>query len=145
MFPRRISEHFGDMSDLVVDGEEYEVDGTFISRRAGGDADQLLANIDEEEMEDTGEIRALTGRRDGRRSDVDLGVFGDMDDEADEPTFRFTIPQRIREPIRGEEEEQDDKDERLEDSRIDENTAAGVELDFDQDEDLDLGPAPPDD
>lgn len=101
MFTARMSERFADLNELGVDGEEYEVDGTFINRRSAVDPDQLLQEAIEEALEDTGEIQALTGRRDGRPSDVDLGVFGELD-EPDEPTFRFTIPQRIRVPVQDE-------------------------------------------
>jgi histone H3/H4 len=52
-------------------------------------------------------MRALTGRRDGRASDVDLGVFGDADDDTEEPTFRFNIPERIRAPARDEPQEEE--------------------------------------
>jgi histone H3/H4 len=132
MYAGRISEHFGDLSALGLDGEEYEIDGTFINRRPAMDPDQILQEDIEEGMEDTGEIRALTGRRDGRPSDVDLGIFGDMD-EPDEPTFRFTIPQRIRAPIQ--EEEPMDEDEEAEANAQDyEDVEAGAELD------ADLGP-----
>jgi histone H3/H4 len=93
----RLGERFGDLHELGIDEEEYEIDGTFINRRPGVDPDQLLQEADGEDMGDTEEIRALTGRRGGRPSDVDLGVFG-RSDEPDEPTFRFTIPQRIRAP-----------------------------------------------
>ncbi|KAL5113481.1 hypothetical protein ACEQ8H_008645 [Pleosporales sp. CAS-2024a] len=96
MHPGRLSERFGDLSELGAVEEEYEIDGTFINRR-----DALLdRTVDEALNEDdtTTQIRALTGRRDGRPSDVDLGVFGDADDDIEEPTFRFMIPERIRAP-----------------------------------------------
>jgi histone H3/H4 len=100
MYPGRVSERFADLSELGAVEEEYEVDGTFISRRDG----ILDQTIDEalDEDDTTTQIRALTGRRDGRPSDVDLGVFGDQDDDTEEPTFRFMIPERIRAPLRGE-------------------------------------------
>lgn len=94
MYPSRVSERFADLSELGAVEEEYEVDGTFINRR-----DALLdQTIDEalDEDDTTTQIRALTGRRDGRPSDVDLGVFGEVDDDTEEPTFRFLIPERIR-------------------------------------------------
>jgi histone H3/H4 len=97
MFPGRMSERFADLSELGAVEEEYEIDGTFINRRDG----LLDRTIDEalDEDDTTTQIRALTGRRDGRPSDVDLGVFGDADDDTEEPTFRFLIPERIRAPI----------------------------------------------
>ncbi|KAF2703897.1 hypothetical protein K504DRAFT_462973 [Pleomassaria siparia CBS 279.74] len=106
MYGTRLSERFADLNELGIEGEEYEIDGTFINRRPGLDGEELLQE-DIEGMDDTTtEMRALTGRRDGRMSDVNLGVFGEVDDEDDEPTFRFTIPQRIQAPM---------QDERLED------------------------------
>ncbi|PSN70355.1 hypothetical protein BS50DRAFT_571614 [Corynespora cassiicola Philippines] len=98
MFPGRLSERFGDLSDLGMDGEEYDVDGPFINRRPTLGPDELLT-IGEEPDDTSSELRALTGRRDGRPSDVDLGVFGELDEEPDEPTFRFTIPQRMHNPV----------------------------------------------
>jgi histone H3/H4 len=109
MFPGRLSERFADLSELGPVEEEYEMDGTFINRRDG----ILDQTIDEalDEDDTTTQIRALTGRRDGRASDVDLGVFGDADDDVDEPTFRFLIPDRMRAPLREEpQEEQDNED-----------------------------------
>jgi histone H3/H4 len=141
MFPGRVSERFADLSELGAVEEEYEIDGTFISQRDG----LLDQTIDEalDEDETTTQIRALTGRRDGRPSDVDLGVFGDADDDTEEPTFRFLIPERMRAPLREEApEEQDVEDlgdappmvdddeelEELEDDIQDEtNTALDVE------------------
>lgn len=99
-YPGRISERFGDLSELGAVDEEYEIDGTFLNRR-----DELLdQTIDGAFNEDdtTTQIRALTGRRDGRASDVDLGVFGEGEDDTEEPTFRFLIPERIRAPVREE-------------------------------------------
>lgn len=105
MFPSRISEHFGgDITELGIDGEDYEIDGTFINRRPSVNPNQLLGD----EEDDTGEIQALTGRRDGRRSDMDLGVFGELD-EPEEPTFRFTVPQRMRAPTPQPEEEEEEQ------------------------------------
>jgi histone H3/H4 len=100
MFPGRVSERFADLSELGAVEEEYEIDGTFISRRDG----ILDQTIDEalEGDDTTTQLRALTGRRDGRPSDVDLGVFGDADDDTEEPTFRFLIPERMRAPPREE-------------------------------------------
>lgn len=95
MFTTRVSERFADLNELGITEEEFEIDGTFINQRRPVDADQLLQEDIEEAMDDMGEIQALTGRRNGRPSDVDLGIFGELD-EPDEPTFRFTIPQRIR-------------------------------------------------
>jgi histone H3/H4 len=106
----RLSERFADLSELGAVEEEYEVDGTFISRRDG----ILDQTIDEalDEDDTTTQIRALTGRRDGRPSDIDLGVFGEQEDDTEEPTFRFMIPERIRAPTRDEPPpEQDDEDE----------------------------------
>jgi histone H3/H4 len=98
----RLSSQFAEMNDLDAVEEEFEIDGPFISRRPTLDPTQLLAQLDEEDVDNTTtEIRALTGRRDGRRSDVDLGVFGE-DDEPGEPTFQFVIPDRFRAPIRQE-------------------------------------------
>ncbi|KAL1797039.1 hypothetical protein ACET3X_005579 [Alternaria dauci] len=93
MFGGRQSERFGDLSELGAVEEEYKVDGTFINRRADGLFDPAIDGaVDGEDST----IQALTGRRDGRPSDVDLGVFGDGEDDTEEPTFRFMIPERMR-------------------------------------------------
>lgn len=109
MFPGRVSERFADLSELGAVEEEYEIDGTFLNRRDG-----LLDQTINEALDDddtTTQIRALTGRRDGRPSDVDLGVFGDGEEDTEEPTFRFMIPERIRAPVPEEPpEEQDEED-----------------------------------
>ncbi|KAJ4373843.1 hypothetical protein N0V83_002582 [Neocucurbitaria cava] len=106
MFGGRHSERFADLSELGAVEEEFEIDGTFINRRADGLLDQTVDEaLDEDDT--TTQIRALTGRRDGRQSDVDLGVFGDVDDDTEEPTFRFLIPERIRAPVLEEPQEED--------------------------------------
>lgn len=107
MFTTRLSERFADLNELGVDGEEFEMDGAFINRRADTDADQLLQDAIDEALDNTTtEIQALTGQRVRRTSDVDLGIFGEMD-EPDEPTFRFNIPQHIRlPPVREETQEE---------------------------------------
>jgi histone H3/H4 len=106
----RVSERFADLSELgAVEEEEYDVDGTFISRRDGILDQTINEALDEDDT--TTQIRALTGRRDGRPSDVDLGIFGEQDDDTEEATFRFMIPERIRAPARDESPaEQDDGD-----------------------------------
>lgn len=109
MFPGRLSERFGDLSELGIVDEEYEVDGTFINRRDGGLDTGLDEALDEDDT--TTQMRALTGRRNGRPSDVDLGVFGDADDDTEEPTFRFMIPERIRAPARDEQAAGEEVDE----------------------------------
>lgn len=116
MFGARVSERFGELSELVMDGEEYEVDGTFINRRRTMNMDDLLEADEDEELDNTTtEMRALTGRRNGRPSDIDLGVFGEEDDETEEPTFRFTIPPRMQAPVQDEDEDEtrDSIDERI--------------------------------
>ncbi|KAF2741577.1 hypothetical protein EJ04DRAFT_539632 [Polyplosphaeria fusca] len=112
----RISDRFAELNDLDAVAEEFEIDGAFINRRTPNHL--LQRALEEDEIDDTTtEIRALTGRRDGRRSDVDLGVFGE-DDEPGEPTFQFVIPQRMRSPIQPElpieeEEEEVEGDENI--------------------------------
>ncbi|KAF2034460.1 hypothetical protein EK21DRAFT_56622 [Setomelanomma holmii] len=130
MFPGRMSERFADLSELGAVEEEFEIDGTFMNRRDG----LLNRTVDEtlDEDDTTTQIRALTGRRDGRASDVDLGVFGDADDDTEEPTFRFMIPERIRAPVQedpqyGQEGELDDEPPALADDDDDNNTDALVE------------------
>jgi histone H3/H4 len=108
MFPGRVSERFGDLSELGAVEEEYEIDGTFINRQDGLLDQTINEALDEDDT--TTQIRALTGRRDGRPSDVDLGVFGDADDDTEEPTFRFMIPERIRAPQREERQEEQEED-----------------------------------
>ncbi|KAH5688708.1 hypothetical protein HBI23_028580 [Parastagonospora nodorum] len=114
MYPGRISERFADLSDLGAVEEEFEIDGTFINRRDGLLDQTINEALDEDDT--TTQIRALTGRRDGRPSDVDLGVFGDAEDDNDEPTFRFNIPERIRAPQREEPTEEQDFEDALEDA-----------------------------
>jgi histone H3/H4 len=104
----RVSERFADFSELGVVGEEYEIDGTFINRRPTEDPDQALRDAINQALDDTEDLDALTGRQGGRQSDVDLGVFGDMD-EPDEPTFRFTIPPRIQAPALEEQGNEEDE------------------------------------
>ncbi len=105
MYGGRQSERFADFSELGPVDEEYEIDGTFINRRLGGLQDQTI--VDEDDT--TTQIRALTGRRSGRPSDVDLGVFGEGEDDTEEPTFRFLIPDRIRAPAQEEPAEEEDE------------------------------------
>lgn len=103
MYGGRMSERFADLSELGVVDEEFEAGGQFMNRR-----NTLLDRaIDEalNEDEDDSTIRALTGGRGGRTSDIDLGVFGDADDDTEEPTFRFMIPEGIRAPAREEQPE----------------------------------------
>jgi histone H3/H4 len=146
MFGARVSERFGELGELVMDGEEYEVDGTFINRRRTMNPDDLLEQDEDEEFDNTTtEIRALTGRGDGRPSDIDLGVFGGDDDETEEPTFRFTIPPRMQPPAQDEEEEdtRESVDERIveddeEDAVDPENQTTALAIDSENDDD---GPA----
>ncbi|CAI6336877.1 unnamed protein product [Periconia digitata] len=97
MYTGRVSERFGDLSELGMDGEEVEVDGIFVNRRRTINPEDMLDEVPEEDMDDT-TAQMLTGRRGGRPSDVDLGIFGEEDDETEEPTFRFTIPPRMQAP-----------------------------------------------
>ncbi|KAF1934397.1 uncharacterized protein M421DRAFT_415429 [Didymella exigua CBS 183.55] len=108
-YARRVSDRFAEFSELGVEGDEFEIDGTFINRRRTGAFDRLLDQTIVEEDEDT--VAALTGRRDGPSSDADLGVFGQGDDDTEEPTFRFHIPERIRAPVEGEAQDQVELDE----------------------------------
>ncbi|KAH6852730.1 centromere kinetochore component CENP-T-domain-containing protein [Alternaria alternata] len=114
MFGGRQSERFGDLSELGAVEEEFEVDGTFINRRADGLFDPA---IDDALDGDETTIQALTGRRDGRGSDVNLGVFGDGEDDTEEPTFRFMIPERMRVPAQEDahtiQDEQDEDEQEL--------------------------------
>ena len=106
-YSRRVSERFADLSELGAGAnDEFEIDGTFIHRRRTGAFDLQFDQTIVEEDEDT--VEALTGRRegDGPSSDADLGVFGQQDD-TEEPTFRFHIPDRIRVPRTQEEELED--------------------------------------
>ena len=108
-YARRVSERFADFSELGAVDEEFEIDGTFINRRRTGAFDPLFDQTIVEEDEDT--VEALTGRGNGPSSDADLGVFGEADDDDEEPTFRFHIPERIRGPIEEQVEEQEELDE----------------------------------
>ncbi|KAF2275934.1 uncharacterized protein EI97DRAFT_433867 [Westerdykella ornata] len=84
-FTARLSERFGDLNELGLDGEEFEVDGMFINRRRTLDPDRLLQEAIEEALdEDAQDVSGLGG----------LGLG--QGEEVDEPTFRFTIPARIR-------------------------------------------------
>ena len=95
MFGSRYSAHFGDLSELGAVEEEFEIDGTFIHQRRNGLLDQTINEALGEDDTAT-QLRALTGRGDDRPSDMDLGVFGQDDEDTEEPTFRFMIPQRMR-------------------------------------------------
>ncbi|KAF2440231.1 hypothetical protein P171DRAFT_97146 [Karstenula rhodostoma CBS 690.94] len=121
VFGRRISEQFGDLHDLTINGDEYELDGNFINRRGTLLPNDLLEQEEEEGDDTEAEIRALTGRR-GRASDGDLGVFGDAEGEDEEPTFRFTIPQRLHVPA----EDEEDGEEEDEYGEVDEETQRGM-------------------
>ncbi|KAF2205947.1 hypothetical protein GQ43DRAFT_92549 [Delitschia confertaspora ATCC 74209] len=120
MFSTRVSERFADLNELGIDAASgFEVDGTFITRRAPLDAEQLLLENDEDLDETTTELQALTGGQGNHRSDIDLGVFGN-DDEFDEPTFRFTIPHRTQAAARpGVIEEADEDADEYEDAESD--------------------------
>lgn len=114
MFGRRISEHFGELGDITINGEEYEIEGNEIRRRMTINPEVLVGEDDEDDLDNTTtEMRALTGRRNGRQSDVDLGVFGEVEDEEEEPTFRFTIPPRMEAVAREEEEDRVEEEEDL--------------------------------
>jgi histone H3/H4 len=119
MFGARQSERFGDLSELGAVEEEYEVDGTFINRRVDGLFDQ---DLDQVLDGDETTIQALTGRRDGRPSDINLGVFGNEDDNTEEPTFRFMIPERMRAPnqedVQGHQREQKQDEDELDDEPL---------------------------
>ena len=104
----RFSERFGDMSELGAVEEEFEIDGTFINQRGDRDLEQEADDALDDDNTTT-QMRVLTGRRDGRQSDVDLGVFGDAEDDTEEPTFRFLIPDRLQAPNRDEPEEELDE------------------------------------
>jgi histone H3/H4 len=108
-FPGRLSERFADLSELGMVEEEYEDGEDVVARR-----NRLLnQGVDEalDEDDTATQIQAVTGRRHGRPSDVDLGVFGDADDDSEEPTFRFLIPERIRATLREDQrDEQEDSD-----------------------------------
>ncbi|CAA9965611.1 CENP-T C multi-domain protein [Pyrenophora teres f. maculata] len=115
MFGGRQSERFGDLSELDAVEEEYEIDGTFINRRADGLLDQTIdGGLDEDDT--TTQIHGSTGRGDRRPSDVNLGVFGEVEDDMDEPTFRFQIPERIRLPAR-EDQREEQRDQEVEEDR----------------------------
>ncbi|ENI09674.1 hypothetical protein COCC4DRAFT_184856 [Bipolaris maydis ATCC 48331] len=132
MYGGRQSERFGDLSELGAVEEEYEVDGTFINRRADGLFDQ---NIEQDLDGDDTTIQALTGRRDGRTSDANLGIFGDGDDDTEEPTFRFMIPDRMRAPPRqAPQEEQEAQEDNVPDSEP-VNLPDETQVQYDDDQD----------
>lgn len=107
-FATRISERFADLNELGIDANsEFEIDGTFLNRRPTFDNEALLGDGDEDgevfTEENTFEFRAFMDQESRRRSrQGDLNFTGPPDnDEPDEPTFRFTIPQRPRRPSPG--------------------------------------------
>jgi histone H3/H4 len=112
----RVSERFADFSELgAVEEEEYEVDGTFINQRRTPGFETLLdRTVDNVLDEDDTTHRVLNGREDGPSSDMDLGVFGEADDDTLEATFRFHIPDRIPAPLR--ENNEDNAPEALDDA-----------------------------
>jgi histone H3/H4 len=120
MLGGRQSERFGDLSELGAVEEEYEVDGTFINRRVDGLFDPV---IDEVLDGDETTIQELIRRRDGQPSDVNLGAFEDADEDTEEPTFRFMIPDRMRVPIQedaqGYQDEQEEDEQALHDEHLD--------------------------
>ncbi|KAL6712406.1 hypothetical protein ACN47E_000283 [Coniothyrium glycines] len=113
MFGARHSERFADLSELAPLEEEFEIDGTFINRRASGILDRP---IDETLNEDD---------VDGQPSNADLGVFGQGEDDTEEPTFRFNIPQRLRAPAQEEQAEEASEDA---DKHVPEAQAVGTEV-----------------
>jgi histone H3/H4 len=123
----RVSERFADFSELgAVEEEEYEVDGTFINQRRTPGFDMLLdRTVDNVLEEDDTTARLLNGRENGPSSDMDLGVFGEVDDDTQEATFRFHIPDRIPAPLRGDLEDNApealDEDAELSDAREDDD------------------------
>lgn len=135
----RVSGRFDDLSELgAVEEEEYEVDGTFINQRRTPGFDMLLdRNIDNVLDEDDTTARVLNGRENGPSSDMDLGVFGEADDDTQEATFRFHIPDRIPAPLREEFEDNApdvlDGDMELPDAREEEDDATlpGIQGDDD--------------
>lgn len=138
MYTGRVSERFADLSELGMEGEEIEVDGIFVNRRRTINPDDILDEVPEEDMDES-TAQMLTGRRGARPSDVDLGIFGEVDDETEEPTFRFTIPPRMQaiDP-RGAEEDPDTSDvmeqmivDEDEEEEIEEQAYAGDEMDQD--------------
>lgn len=141
MFSTRVSERFADLNELGVDaGSELEIDGPFITRRPLLDPGELILEENEGLDDTTTELRALAGDEDG------LGVFA-HNDEFDEPTFRFTIPQRgqgtTRQGLTVDAEEDEagaDADAQL-DGDGDEDATAGLELgEYESDEALAADP-----
>lgn len=136
VFGRRISEQFGELHDLTINGEEYELEGNFINRR-GTLGPEMLEQVEEGEEGDTeAEIRALTGARAG--DEGDLGVFGEMDEE-DDPTFRFTIPTRLErragsgEGVNDGEGEGEDLPAELDQTVFEDDTQPALNLAYDSD------------
>ncbi|KAF2007509.1 hypothetical protein P154DRAFT_558714 [Amniculicola lignicola CBS 123094] len=135
MYGGRLSERFAEFGDMIPE-EEYEVDGTFI--RQNGLDDQFLQDAIDNDMDDTTtDLRALARRSGGRPSDVTLGVFGDQD-EPDDPTFVFTLPQRIQaapqeQPEEGYEDEEAQDEEQP-------SVGAGIDVIYDDDDDDDDEP-----
>ncbi|PVH92831.1 hypothetical protein DM02DRAFT_698324 [Periconia macrospinosa] len=144
MYGGRLSERFADLSELGMDGDEIEVDGIFVNRRRTINPEDILDQVPEEDMDETTTQMMLTGRRGGRPSDVDLGVFGEMEDETEEPTFRFTIPPRMQATIpRGDEEMgagdamdetilEEEEGEQEQEQEDEEQTYAGAEMNQDE-------------
>ncbi|KAL1631864.1 hypothetical protein SLS56_004226 [Neofusicoccum ribis] len=154
----RLSERFGDDIDVLSEeGDAEAYDGTVGPLVFDGDAEDML---DEEitnrfgeliphDSDTTQELRAmLASRRRSRASDINLPAGADLDDE---PTFRFTMPQRSRDPSILLPQLDDEEDEDAEDEDEDEDPVVaadepadavlgvdGEEADYETDPDADL-------
>ncbi|OCL02758.1 hypothetical protein AOQ84DRAFT_382334 [Glonium stellatum] len=144
-FSTRFSDRFADLNELGIDAaSEFEIDGPFINRRPAIDDDRALLGDDDVSGaladENTVELRAFmdaAGRRQSRQSEIYIGG-SDNGDEPDDPTFRFTIPQRVREPSPHEDVEnakdaeyEDEEDEAVVGAEPDDNESDGAIIEED--------------
>ncbi|KAF2488849.1 hypothetical protein BU16DRAFT_531896 [Lophium mytilinum] len=140
-FSTRLS-GFGELNDLGPEPSEFEIDGAFINRRPRMDEDELLLGDDDvgDEFDDnTVELRALMDRRQSRLSELE--GLEDDDEEPDDPTFRFIVPQRVlREasPVVAD-------DEALGDEAPDDDAGQTEDGEYEEDEDDMVPPVPDDD
>ncbi|GME66518.1 hypothetical protein GTA08_BOTSDO02218 [Neofusicoccum parvum] len=139
------------MDVLSEEGDAEAYDGTVGPLVFDGDAEDMLDEEITNRFGDdtTQELRAmLASRRRSRASDINLPAGADLDDE---PTFRFTMPQRSRDPSILLPQLDDEEDEDAEGEDEDEGAVVaadepadavlgvdGEEADYETDPDADL-------
>ncbi|EKG11588.1 hypothetical protein MPH_11081 [Macrophomina phaseolina MS6] len=147
----RLSERFGDEMDALSEHGAELYDETIGPLVFNGEAEDALGEELTNRFRDddtTQELRAmLASRRRSRLSDINIPAGGNLDEE---PTFRFTMPTRSRDPsilVTGQDDDDDDDDvdkNEVGDVLGEEATAAPVEddeeeADYETDPEAELG------